>query len=76
MSNPTKIKYRDYDGPQRGHAIIDGEYVLCTPEIARDIALNAHLLALGDPERAAEMLAEAELAGTNGSNGSSARTVA
>jgi hypothetical protein len=56
------IKYRDYTGPQGDYAVVDGEYVPFTEEIARQFALNAHLLALGDPKRAAEMLAEAEQA--------------
>jgi len=44
------------------HVVIDGKLVPFTLEIARQFALNAHLLALGDPKRAAEMVAEAELA--------------
>jgi hypothetical protein len=72
------IKYRDYDGPQRGYAIIDGKRVPLDYAAARRLALNAHLLSLGDPKRATEMLAEAELAsnGSNGASASSARTVA
>jgi hypothetical protein len=38
-------------------------------------ALNAHLLAVGDPQRT-EMIAEAERAGTNGNSASSAGIVA
>ncbi len=57
------------------HVVIDGKLVPFTREIALQFALNAHLLSLGDPKRAAEMLAEAELAGTNGSNGTSASSV-
>jgi hypothetical protein len=58
----AKIKYTDYHGPQGDYAVVDDRIVPCTPEIARDIAQNAHLLALGDPKRAAEMVAEAERA--------------
>jgi hypothetical protein len=57
------------------HVVIDGKLVPFTREIARQFALNAHLLSLGDPKRAAEMVAEAELTQTNGSNGSSASSV-
>jgi hypothetical protein len=64
------IKYRDYDGPQRGHAVIDGKCVPLDYEAARALALNAHLLALGNPKHAAEMLAEAQTAANNGSNDS------
>jgi len=56
------IKYRDYDGPQRGYAVIDGKRVPLDYAAARRLALNAHLLSLGDPKRAAEMVAEAEQA--------------
>lgn len=58
----TKIKYIDYHGPQGDYAVVDSRIVPCTPEIARDIAQNAHLLALGDPEYAYKMVAEAERA--------------
>jgi hypothetical protein len=42
------------------HVVIDGKLVPFTREIALQFALNAHLLSLGDPKRAAEMVAEAE----------------
>jgi hypothetical protein len=57
-----KINYTDYHGPQGDYAVVNGEYVPCTPEIAREIAQNAHLLALGDPEYAYKMVAESEQA--------------
>ena len=44
------------------HVMIDGKLVPFTPEIARQFAQNAHLLALGDPEYAYKMVAEAEQA--------------
>jgi hypothetical protein len=57
-----RIKYTDYDGPEGDYAIVDGKRVPFTPEIARQFAQNAHLLALGDPEYAYKMVAEAERA--------------
>jgi hypothetical protein len=56
------IKYTNYDGPPHGHAVIGGKLVPLDYEAARALALNAHLLALGNPKRAAEMVAEAEQA--------------
>jgi hypothetical protein len=53
------------------HAVIDGKLVPFTREIALQFSLNAHLLSLGDPKRAAAMVAEAERAANNGSNASS-----
>lgn len=44
----------------RAHAVIDGKRVPLDYPAARHLAQNAHLLALGDPKRAAEMLAEAQ----------------
>jgi hypothetical protein len=66
------IKYTDYHGPQGNYAVVDGKRVPLTYEVARRISQQAHLLALGDPKRAAEMVAEAERAGTNGNSVSSA----
>jgi hypothetical protein len=61
---------------KRLYAVIDGKRVPLTRTVALYIAQQTHLLALGDPKRAAEMLAEAELAGNNGSsNGASASSV-
>ncbi|HEY5344661.1 MAG TPA: hypothetical protein VIJ66_13525 [Solirubrobacteraceae bacterium] len=57
-----KIKYTDYHGPQGDYAVVGGEYVPFTREIALQFSLNAHLLALGDPEYAYKMVAEAEQA--------------
>jgi len=56
------INYTDYHGPQGDYAVVDGRIVPFTLEIAREIAQQTHLLALGDPKRATEMVAEAELA--------------
>ncbi len=59
--NPV-IKYFDYHGPRGDYAVIDGKRVPLDYTAARRIALQAHLLALGNPERAAQMVAEAERA--------------
>jgi len=56
------IKYTDYDGPQGDYAAIDGKLVPFDHDVARRLAQNAHLLALGDPKYAAEMTAAAERA--------------
>jgi hypothetical protein len=66
----AKINYTDYHGPQGDYAVVDGKLVPFTREIALQFSLNAHLLSLGDPKRAAEMLADAQSAANNGSNGS------
>jgi len=44
------------------YVVIDGKRVPLDYASARALALNAHLLSLGDPKRAAEMVAEAERA--------------
>ena len=44
------------------HVVVDGKLVPFTREIALQFALNAHLLSLGDPKHAAEMVAEAKRA--------------
>lgn len=61
------INYSDYHGPQGDYAVIDGRLVACDHDVARRLAQNAHLLALGDPAYAAEMTAAAkrEPAGTH-----------
>jgi hypothetical protein len=56
------VKYTDYHGPQGDYAVIEGQYVPFDRAAALHLAQNAHLLALGDPKRAAEMVAEAERA--------------
>ena len=53
------IQYTDYHGPQRGFAVIKGKLVPFDRDAALHMAQNAHLLALGDPEYAAEMTAAA-----------------
>jgi hypothetical protein len=45
---------------RRHYAVIDGKRVPLDYDAARRIAQQAHLLALGDPKRAAEMVSEAE----------------
>ena len=50
------------NGSQTAYAVIDGKRVPLDYAAARRLALNAHLLALGDPKRAAQMVAEAERA--------------
>jgi len=61
---------------KRVHAVIDGKRVPLDRATALYIAQQTHLLALGDPKRAAEMVAEANLAASNGSNGASASNAA
>ena len=56
------VKYTDYHGPQGNYAVVDGKRVPLDYAAARRIAQQAHLLALGDPKRAAQMVAEAERA--------------
>ncbi len=56
------IKYTDYHGPQGNYAVVDGKRVPLDYKAARALSLNAHLLALGDPKRAAQMVSEAERA--------------
>ncbi len=51
------------NGQPTRYAVIDGKRVPLDYAAARVLAQNAHLLALGDPKRAAEMVAEAERAG-------------
>jgi hypothetical protein len=58
----AKINYTDYHGPEGDYAVVDGKYVPFTREVALQFAQNAHLLALGDPEYAYKMVAEAERA--------------
>ena len=50
------------NGSETVYAVIDRKRVPLDYAAARRLALNAHLLALGDPKRAAEMVAEAERA--------------
>jgi hypothetical protein len=56
------IQYSDYHGPQGDYAVIDGKIVPFDRAAALHMAQQAHLLALGDPEYAAEMTAAAERA--------------
>jgi hypothetical protein len=62
MSKHASTNGSTNDGLPTAYAIIDGKRVPLDHEAARALALNAHLLALGNPKRAAEMLAEAEQA--------------
>jgi hypothetical protein len=50
------------NGQPTRYAVIDGKRVPLNYAAARRIAQQAQLLALGDPKRAAEMVAEAERA--------------
>jgi len=71
MSNPTNSNGSTSNGLPTAYAVIDGKRVPLDYAAARHLALNAHLLSLGDPKRAAEMVAEAERATNNGSNATS-----
>jgi hypothetical protein len=53
------IRYRDYSGPQRNCAVINGKVVPFDNEAARKMAEHAHFLAIG-AEYAAEQHARAE----------------
>jgi hypothetical protein len=65
MSKRTNSNGSTSSGSRTVYAVIDGKRVPLTYEVARRISLQAHLLSLGDPKRAAEMVAEAERAGIN-----------
>ena len=71
MSKRTNSNGSTGNGLPTAYAIIDGKRVPLDYAAARRLALNAHLLSLGDPKRAAEMVAEAERATNNGSNATS-----
>jgi hypothetical protein len=63
MSYPGRMTEHTNNGvPKRVHAVIDGKRVPLDRAAALYIAQQTHLLALGDPKRAAEMVAEAERA--------------
>jgi hypothetical protein len=62
MSYPETMTEHTNNGRPTRYAIIDGKRVPLDYEAARALALNAHLLALGDPKRAAQMVAGAERA--------------
>jgi hypothetical protein len=62
MSKRTNTNGSQSNGSQTAYAVIDGKRVPLDYAAARRLALNAHLLALGDPKRAAQMVAEAERA--------------
>jgi len=59
MSKRTNTNGSTSNGSQTACAVIDGKRVPLDYAAARRLALNAHLLALGNPQRAAEMVAEA-----------------
>ncbi len=50
------------NGSETVYVVVNGKRVPLDYASARAVALNAHLLALGDPKRAAQMVAEAERA--------------
>lgn len=56
MNEPAK------NGQPTRYAVVDGKRVPFDYDVAHRFAQQAHLLALGDPKRAAEMVAEAERA--------------
>ena len=62
MSKRTNTNGSQSNGSQTAYAVIDGKRVPLDYAAARRLAQNAHLLALGDPKRAAKMVAEAERA--------------
>jgi hypothetical protein len=62
MSNHASTNGSTSNGSPTAYAVIDGKRVPLDYAAARRLALNAHLLSLGDPKRATEMLAEAEQA--------------
>jgi hypothetical protein len=51
------IKYANYDGPQGAFALLDGAFVPLDHHAAERLAINAHLLSLGDPTFAQGQLA-------------------
>ncbi len=53
-------KQTDSDATPTVYAVIDGKRVPLDRTAALHLAQNAHLLALGDPEYAHKMVAEAE----------------
>jgi hypothetical protein len=52
------------NGSRTIYVVIDGKRVSLNHASARVVALNAHLLAVGEPQRT-EMIAEAQRAGIN-----------
>ena len=43
------IRYRDYDGPQEGCAVVGGVMYAMNTNVARAISYSAHVLATGLP---------------------------
>jgi len=74
MSKRTNSNGSTSNGSRTVYVVIDGKRVPLNYASARVVALNAHLLAVGDPHRA-EMIAEAERAGINVSSVSGVGTV-
>jgi hypothetical protein len=72
MTEYAKGTHDNGDAAKRLHAVIDGKRVPLDRTAALYIAQQTHLLALGDPKRAAEMVAQAERAANNESSASSA----
>jgi hypothetical protein len=62
MSKRTNSNGPTISASRTVYVVIDGKRVPLDYASARVVALNAHLLSLGDPKRAAEMVAEAERA--------------
>jgi hypothetical protein len=74
-SNTSNGNGSTNNGSRTVYVVIDGKRVPLDYASARVVALNAHLLAVGEPQRT-EMIAEAERAGIDVNSVSSARTVA
>ncbi len=62
MAKDTNGALTNNGARKRVHAVIDGKRVPLDRTVALYIAQQTHLLALGNPKRAAEMVAEAERA--------------
>jgi hypothetical protein len=60
LSSKTMVEHAN--NGRRHYAVVDGRRVPLDYDAARRIAQQAHLPALGDPKRAAEIVAEAERA--------------
>jgi hypothetical protein len=72
VSRQAATNGSESSGLPTAFAVIDDKRVPLDYTAQRRLALNAHLLSLGNPKRASEMLAEAELAGNSATAISSA----
>jgi hypothetical protein len=71
MSKRTNSNGSTSNSSRTVYVVIDGKRVPLNYASARVVALNAHLLAVGNPRRS-EMIAEAERAGINVSSAGNA----